>query len=412
MSETLSDSRVRFDALKAKNLALDMTRGKPGSEQLDLASGMLSILRADDLRAADGTDCRNYGGLSGIAEAKQLFAQMLEVAEDELFIGGNSSLNLMYDMVVRAVLFGVPGSAEPWGKGKVKFFCPVPGYDRHFSICEALGIEMIPVPMNSDGPDMDTVEQLVASDAAIKGMWCVPKYSNPTGATYSDDVVDRLASMKTAAPDFRIFWDNAYSVHFLVEPVDTLKNILEACKAAGNPDRVFLFGSTSKISYAGAGVSFFGTSKANLHFMQKLIGYQTIGHDKLNQLRHVRFFGDYNGIIEHMRKHAAIIRPKFEAVLEILERELGAGDFAHWTSPRGGYFISLDTKPGLAKKVVAMAAELGVKLTAAGATYPLRKDPEDRNIRIAPTLPSLDEIKLGVEVMAVCIKIASLEQAA
>ncbi len=412
MTETLSDLRIRFDALKAKNLALDMTRGKPGSEQLDLASGMLSILRAGDLRAADGTDCRNYGGLSGIAEAKQLFAQMLEVAEDELFIGGNSSLNLMHDMVVRAVLFGVPGSAEPWGKGKIKFFCPVPGYDRHFSICEALGIEMIPVPMNSDGPDMDAVEQLVASDAAIKGMWCVPKYSNPTGATYSDDVVDRLASMKTAAPDFRIFWDNAYSVHFLVEPVDKLKNILEACKAAGNPDRVFLFGSTSKISYAGAGVSFFGTSKANLDFMQKLIGYQTIGHDKLNQLRHVRFFGDYDGIIEHMRKHAAIIRPKFEAVLEILERELGADDFAHWTSPRGGYFISLDTKPGLAKKVVAMAAELGVKLTAAGATYPLRKDPEDRNIRIAPTLPSLDEIKLAVEVMAVCIKIASLEQAA
>ena len=412
MTETLSDLRARFDALKARNLALDMTRGKPGSEQLDLASGMLSILRADDLRAADGTDCRNYGGLSGIREAKQLFSQMLEVAEDEIFIGGNSSLNLMHDMVVRAVLFGVPGSVEPWGKGNIKFLCPVPGYDRHFSVCEALGIEMIPVSMNADGPDMDAVKQLAASDAAVKGIWCVPKYSNPTGATYSDDVVDRLASLETAAPDFRIFWDNAYAVHFLKEPLDRLKNILEASKAAGNPDRVFLFGSTSKISYAGAGVSFFAASKTNLDFMQKLIGYQTIGHDKLNQLRHVRFFGDYDGIIEHMRKHAAIIRPKFEAVLEILERELGAGEFAQWTRPRGGYFISLDTKPGLARKVVAKAAELGVKLTAAGATYPLRKDPQDRNIRIAPTLPDLDEIKLAVEVMAVCIKIASLEQAA
>ncbi len=411
MTESLEDLKKRYSELKNLNLKLDMTRGKPCKEQLDLANEMLSIVGSENFNADDGTDCRNYGVLTGIKEAKALFARMAEVDEAELIIGGNSSLTLMHDMMVRAMLFGVAGGSGPWKDQKVKFLCPVPGYDRHFSICEGLGIAMVPVEMNEFGPDMEQVEKLVSSDDSIKGMWCVPKYSNPTGVVYSDEVVDRLAQMKTASHDFRIFWDNAYTIHHLNGEIAPLKNILKSCKDAGHGERVYIFGSTSKVSFAGAGISYIAANKQNIDFLTKLIGWQTIGHDKLNQLRHVRFFKDLKGLHAHMDKHAEIIRPKFEAVQSVLEKELGPqGDFCQWTKPQGGYFISLDTKPGLAKKVVSMAGELGVKLTPAGATFPLKKDPKDCNIRIAPTLPGLEEIKIAIEVMAVCIKLATLDQ--
>ncbi|MHC4873792.1 MAG: aminotransferase class I/II-fold pyridoxal phosphate-dependent enzyme [Planctomycetota bacterium] len=406
-----ADLEKRYEEFKAENLALDMTRGKPCSEQLDLANGMLEVVTAADFKDETGTDCRNYGGVDGLPAAKKLFADFLEVAEDEIIVGGSSSLNLMYDTVVRALLLGVPGGDKPWSKEeKVKFLCPAPGYDRHFSVCEHFGIEMITVKMNADGPDMDEIEKLAGSDASIKGIWCVPKYGNPTGTTYSDDVVDRLAKMNTAASDFRIFWDNAYTVHHLNETPDKLKNILTACKDAGNADRVYIFGSTSKVSFAGAGVGVMGGSKTNMEALVGSISMQTIGPDKLNQLRHVRFFKDMAGIEAHMKKHADIIKPKFDAVLKILERELGGKDIAEWTNPNGGYFVSLNVPAGCAKKVVAMAADAGVKLTGAGATFPYKKDPEDSNIRIAPTLPGLDEIKKAMEIVCICIMLVSMDK--
>lgn len=405
-----SELEERFETLKAENLNIDMTRGKPCPEQLDLSSDMLECVTASDYKTADGEDSRNYGGLDGIPEAKELFSQLLEVEPDELIIGGNASLTLMHDTALRAMVFGVVDSYVPWGKlSKVKFLCPTPGYDRHFAVCEFLGIEMINIDMTPDGPDMDEVEKLVAEDELIKGMWCVPKYSNPSGEIYSDSVVDRLAAMKTKAKDFRLFWDNAYVVHHLVDEPEKLKNILTACKRTGNPERPFIFGSTSKITFAGTGLSLMAGSEKNVEFIKRQIFFQTIGPDKLNQLRHVRFLIDMDGLEKHMKKHAAILKPKFDAVETILSRELEGKGLAEWSRPEGGYFVSIDLKDGCAKKVVEMAGEVGVKLTPAGATYPYKNDPRDRNIRIAPSFPSPGEISKAMEVVAVCIQLAGIE---
>lgn len=399
----------RYLAFKAQHLALDMTRGKPCVEQLDLSLGLLDCLGQADYRAADGSDCRNYGGLDGLPEARALFAEFLEVDPSEVIVGGNSSLALMYNTIVQALLRGMPGGTTAWRALKgLKFLCPSPGYDRHFAICQHLGIEMVTVGMTAQGPDMEQVEHLVTSDPAIKGLWCVPKYSNPTGITFSDAVVERLAHVRTAAPDFRIFWDNAYAVHHLTDTPDRLRNLLAACKATGNPDRVLVFGSTSKVSFAGAGVAVMGGSAANMQHIKAGIAIQTIGPDKLNQLRHVRFFRDMAGIEAHMRKHAAILQPKFAMVEEVLTRELGGTGVAEWSRPRGGYFVSLDTLDGCAKAVAAMAAEAGVQLTQAGATFPYGKDPRDRNIRISPSMPSVDEIRTAMELVAVCIQRVSI----
>jgi DNA-binding transcriptional MocR family regulator len=411
LQEYHSKLQQKYNEFKDMKLKLDMSRGKPCSQQLDLSNGLLDCLEENDYRTADGTDCRNYGGIEGIAEARELFAQMLEVSPSEIIISSNASLNVMYDSIVRAMMFGVAGSETPWGKlPKVKFLCPSPGYDRHFAICELLNIEMIVVDMKSDGPDMDMVERLAGKDEAIKGIWCVPKYSNPQGITYSDEVVDRLARMRTKASDFRIFWDNAYVIHHLYDEHDSLKNIMTACKEAGNPDRVFIFGSTSKISFAGAGIAMMAASENNIGLIRKQMGIQTICPDKLNQLRHVRFFKSFDNIMTHMEKHSAILRPKFETVLDILERELGGKGIADWNNPHGGYFISLDTMEGCAKAVVAMAGEAGVTLTKAGATFPYGKDPLDRNIRIAPSYPPIDELRTAIELLCVCVQLVSAEK--
>lgn len=402
---------VRYQNFKAEKLKLDMSRGKPCPEQLDLSKGLLTCLSDEDYKSRDGIDCRNYGGVQGIPEARELLAPILDVAPEDVIVSGNSSLALIYDTIIKALVIGVPGGKMPWGKQpKVKFLCPSPGYDRHFAICNQLRIEMITLELGESGPDMDQVERLVADDELIKGILCVPKYSNPSGITYSDEVVDRFAKMKTKAPDFRIFWDNAYAVHHLTERPDHLKNILTACKEAGNPDRVLMFSSTSKISLAGAGLSLVAGSKNNINWLTKQIGIQTIGPDKLNQLRHVRFFKNFAGIEAQMKKHASIIRPKFDQVFKIFEAELGGKKYAEWTKPNGGYFISLNTLEGCAKKVVSMAAEAGVVLTGAGATYPYGKDPLDRNIRIAPTFPSLAELGKAMEIVAVCVQLVSIEK--
>ncbi len=400
--------QARYDAFKARGLSLDMTRGKPSSEQLDLANGMLDLPGRSDFTAADGTDTRNYGGADGLPEMKALFAEMLETTPASIVVGGNASLQMMHDTVVRALLHGVPDSPTPWGRGKTKFLCPSPGYDRHFAVCEHHGIEMVVIDMNEQGPDVEQVQKLVAADASIKGMWCVPKYSNPTGITYSDEVVKALASMKTAAPDFRLFWDNAYVVHDLFDEPDPLLNILRVAAEAGYPNRPLVFASTSKISLAGAGVAAMAASSANVADAKRHIGIQTIGPDKVNQLRHVRFFSNLAGVRAHMAKHAALLRPKFEAVDRVFERELGGKDIATWTKPRGGYFVSLDTLDGCAGEVVRLAGSAGVKLTGAGATYPLLKDPRDRNLRMAPSLPPADQVELAMEVVAVCVQLASL----
>jgi len=394
-----------------KDLGLDMTRGKPSSEQLDLANEMISILDKDDYKDAKGTDCRNYGGIDGLAECKAIFAEFLEVETSELLMGGNASLQLMHDAVVRALLKGVPDGDKPWSKyEKIKFLCPSPGYDRHFAICEHYGIEMILVDTKEDGPDMDQVEKLVLQDDSIKGMWCVPKYGNPTGIVYSDKVIERMAQMKAAAKDFRIFYDNAYAVHYLGEKPAVIKNILKACKDAGNANRVLIFGSTSKITFAGSGLSCMGASEENIKNAIATISKQTIGPDKLNMLRHVRFFKDMNGILAHMEKHAKILRPKFEVIKEIFHKELEGSGIAQWTDPEGGYFVSMDVLDGCASVAVALAGEAGVKLTGAGATFPYNKDPRDRNFRIAPTLPPYEEVKTAMEVVAICIQLACVRK--
>ncbi|MBA2132814.1 aminotransferase class I/II-fold pyridoxal phosphate-dependent enzyme [Capillibacterium thermochitinicola] len=400
---------LKYEEFKRKNLKLNMSRGKPCPEQLDLSAGLLEGLNGN-YWAEDGTDCRNYGGLEGLPEARRLFAELLEVQPEEIIVHGNSSLALMHDLVARALFFGVDGQHAPWGQQPVKFLCPSPGYDRHFAICQFFNIEMITVPLREDGPDMDLVEELVATDETIKGIWCVPKHSNPTGITYSDQVVTRLARMKTKAPDFRIFWDNAYAWHdFTADPVP-LKNILTACKEANHPDRVYIFSSTSKITYAGAGLAMVASSVQNINRLKKQMAIQTIGPNKLNQLAHVRFFKNAQNVRLHMQKHAAIIRPKFDLVLNLLQTELGDKKIATWSRPQGGYFISFDTMPGCAKKVVQMAADAGVELTKAGATFPYGIDPTDQNIRIAPTYPPLAELKTAMELFIVCVQLVSIEK--
>jgi DNA-binding transcriptional MocR family regulator len=404
----LGELRQEYESFRARGLALDMTRGKPCAEQLDLS---LALLDGRDFKAADGTDCRNYGVLEGLPEARALFAELLGVQPDEVVVGGNSSLALMHDVVVQSLLKGTTGGPAWYGQG-AKFLCPSPGYDRHFAICERYGIEMLPVAMTADGPDMDEVERLAAADASVKGMWCVPRYSNPGGVVYARDVVERLARMRTAAPDFRILWDDAYAVHHLVDDPPPLANLLAACAAAGNPDRAIVFTSTSKITFAGSGVAALAASQANVRHVLAGLSIQTIGHDKLNQLRHARFFKDAAGVAAHMKKHAAILKPKFAAVTSILEQRLGGKGLASWSDPKGGYFVSLDTPDGCAAKVVRMADEAGVKLTKAGATYPYGKDPRDRNIRLAPSFPPLEQVRQAMELVTICVEIAALEQSA
>lgn len=414
LQELRKQLSAQYKEFQGKDLRLDMSRGKPSVEQLDLSMGMMDVLSSsDDLTCEDGTDCRNYGGLTGIREAKELIGDMMEVAPDYIIIYGNSSLNVMFDTVSRSMTHGVMG-CTPWCKlDKVKFLCPVPGYDRHFAITQYFGIEMINVPMTPDGPDMDMVERLVAEDDSIKGIWCVPKYSNPGGVTYSDEVVRELASMPTAADDFRIFWDNAYTVHHLYDDVadqDQLLDIADACVEAGNPNRYFKFGSTSKVTLPGAGISAMAASPENIADIKARMGVQTIGHDKINQLRHVKFLKDADGIAEHMAKHAAIIRPKFELVLETLSNGFEGTGCGSWSNPRGGYFISFDAPEGTAKRIVSLAKDAGVTMTGAGATYPYKNDPEDSNIRIAPTLPPLEELDQAMKVFVTCVKLAAVEK--
>lgn len=402
----------QYAEIKAQGLALDMSRGKPSVDQLNISMDMMDVLSSStDLRCETGVDCRNYGVMDGIPEAKRLLGEISEVDPEHIIIYGNSSLNVMFDTVSRSMTHGVMGNT-PWCKlDKVKFLCPVPGYDRHFKITEFFGIEMINVPMSPEGPDMDIVEKLVSEDPAIKGIWCVPKYSNPQGYTYSEETVKRFANLKPAAPDFRIYWDNAYGIHHLYDDEqDHVLEILAECKKAGNPDMVYKFSSTSKITFPGSGIAAIATSHNNLDDIKKQLKIQTIGHDKVNQLRHVRFFKDIHGMVEHMRKHANILRPKFEAVENILDRELGGLEIGTWTKPHGGYFISFDSLNGCAKEIVAKCKKAGVVMTGAGATYPYGKDPEDRNIRIAPSYPPLQDLITATELFALCVKLVSVNK--
>lgn len=397
---------------KAKGLALDMSRGKPSAKQLDVSLGLLDTINSSsDLKALDGTDCRNYGVLDGIPEAKKLMADMMGTTPDHVIVYGNASLNIMYDQISRAYTHGILGNT-PWCKlDKVKFLCPVPGYDRHFAITERFGIEMINIPMSESGPDMGMVEEYVSKDASVKGIWCVPKYSNPQGYTYSEETVKRMAALKPAAEDFRIFWDNAYVIHDLYDDnKDEIADIISECEKAGNPDMVFEFASTSKVSFPGSGIAALATSANNIADIKKQLTIQTIGHDKLNQLRHVRFFKDINGLKEHMRKHAEFMRPKFEAVESVLEEELGGLGIGSWTEPKGGYFISFEAMDGCAKAIVAKCKEAGVKLTGAGATFPYGNDPKDSNIRIAPSFPTPEEMKQAADLFVLCVKLVSVEK--
>ena len=406
------DLNKQYEEAKAKGLKLDMSRGKPAPSQLDMEMDFLDVIDSKSLlKTENGTDCRNYGLLDGIPEAKKLMADMIGVSAENVIVCGNASLNIMYDTVARSMIFGVLGST-PWCKlDKVKFLCPVPGYDRHFAITEQFGIEMINIPMTKDGPDMDLVEKYVNEDPTVKGIWCVPKYSNPQGYTYSDETVKRFANLRPAAEDFRIFWDNAYVIHELYEDrSDELLEILAECTKAGNPDMVYEFCSTSKVTFPGAGISAVASSKANLDFMKKTMTIQTIGYDKINQLRHVRYFKNIDGMKEHMKKHAQVMRPKFEAVLRVLERELEGLGIGTWTEPKGGYFISFDAMEGCAKAIVEKCKEAGVVLTGAGATYPYKKDPKDSNIRLAPTFPSSEELAMATDLFVLCVKLVSVER--
>lgn len=411
-TEALTDLRAglrrEHETLKAKGLRLDMTRGKPAPDQLDLAAEMLALPGNRDASAEDGTDARNYGNLQGLPETRALFAPVLGAPAGQVVVANNASLALMHDVIVYALLKGVPGGHGPWKNETVEFLCPVPGYDRHFAICENYGIRMIPIDMTGRGPDMVEVERAVA-DPAVKGIWCVPKYANPSGETYSDETVRRLAAMKTAAPDFRIFWDNAYAVHPLTETRPALANILEACTAAGNPDRAIVFASTSKVTLAGAGLAMLASSPENVRWYLAQAGKRSIGPDKLNQIRHVRFLRDAAGIEAHMERHRALIAPKFEAVKQAFAQRLSGHGVARWSRPEGGYFITLDATDGTASTVVRLAAEAGIALTPAGATHPYGRDPHDRTLRIAPTFPSLPEVRQASEAVALCTLLAACE---
>jgi len=409
LQNALEELKAQHNKFIHDPVRLDMTRGKPGADQLDLCEEMLGLItKNEDCYAQNGLDCRNYGILDGIPQAKKLFAELLGVPVDNVIVGGNSSLNMMYDTICRAFCFGEYNSEKPWGRfDEVKFLCPAPGYDRHFTVCQQFGIKMIPIPMLEDGPDMDLVEKLVESDVSIKGIWNVPKYSNPTGVVYSDEVVRRFGQLKPKAPDFRIFWDNAYAVHDLYEDRDELLNIFDVCE---DPNMIYEFTSTSKISYPGSGVAVMASGIENIQFAKKNMNAQSIGPDKLNQLRHVKMFKDKAAVLEQMKKHAAILRPKFEAVLDILERDLGSCEIASWSKPKGGYFISFDAMPGCAKRIYELCTQAGVALTTVGGTFPYGVDADDSNIRIAPSFPPIDELKLAVERFTVCVRIASIEK--
>ena len=401
----------KYKEEQAKGLKLNMARGKPGASQLDLAMGMLDVVNStSDMRTVLGNDTRNYGDIDGIGECRRLMAGVLGVEKDNIIVYGNSSLNIMYDRVSHSMTHGVAGST-PWCKlDKVKFLCPVPGYDRHFKITEYFGIEMINIPLSDEGPDMDLVEKHVNNDPAVKGIWCVPKYSNPTGISYSDETVRRFANLKPAAEDFRIYWDNAYAIHHLYDDKqDEILNLLKECEKAGNPDMVYMFASTSKITFPGAGIYALAASFDNVERIKKQLSIQTIGHDKINQLRHARFFGNIDNLKEYMKKHAELLRPKFEAVLSAFDRDLAGMDCGTWVSPRGGYFISFDALPGCAKKIVGMCKDAGVVLTGAGATYPYGKDPLDSNIRIAPSYPTPEEMQQAADIFTLCVRIASVD---
>jgi DNA-binding transcriptional MocR family regulator len=400
-----------YQALKARGLKLDLTRGKPSAAQLDLSAELLSLPGADDYLAEGGVDCRNYGGLQGLVEVRRIFSGIMGAPVEQIVAANSSSLTLMHDTLVFALLKGTCDSTKPWSKEEeIAFLCPVPGYDRHFQICQEQGIRMIPVGITEDGPDMAEVERLVASDSSIKGMWCVPKYSNPTGTVYSDAIVERLAAMKTAAPDFRLFWDNAYAVHHLTSEHIEIANVLELCARHGHPNRAFVFASTSKITLPGAGIAFFAGSKENVNWLLARLATQTIGPDKLNHLRHVRFLKDTAAISQLMDRHRALIAPKFQKVLDIFEEKLTGVPDVSWTRPKGGYFISLEVGKGCAKRVVALAKEAGIVLTPAGATHPYGEEPDDRTIRIAPTFPPLEDVTQAAEGVATCVLLVSAEK--
>lgn len=410
--ESQLDSLQReYDTLQQRKLSLDLTRGKPGAEQVALSSALDDILHGDFL-SEGGTDVRNYGGLEGLPEARALFGSVLGIPAKETLVGGNSSLTMMYNTMEFALVEGLRGPESAWGNSDtVKFLCPAPGYDRHFAICEHLGIEMIAVPMLESGPDMDLVESLVREDRSIKGIWCVPRFSNPTGCVYSDETVERIARLgQIASEHFIVMWDNAYAVHKLYDDAPQLASISDYCRKHGTLDSVFQFGSTSKVTFAGAGVAFLGSSQDNLKALTQHLGFQMIGPDKVNQLRHVRFLKDAETLAAHMNKHAGLIRPRFEAVLKTLDEGLSGTGMGTWISPRGGYFISFETLPGLAREVVKLADDIGVKLTPAGATYPYGKDPQDSNIRLSPTFPSLEDVQATAEAFVVCVKLASIRQ--
>ena len=399
-----------YNDFKAQGLCLNMSRGNPCKEQLELSVDMLKVFDDGRFESENGTDVRNYGQLDGIPEAKKFFSEMIRVAEDEIIVFGNSSLNAMYFSIQLAYNKGVLGE-KPWSEyEKVKFLCPVPGYDRHFKVTEFFGIEMINIPMTSTGPDMDMIEELVSKDETIKGIWCVPQYSNPEGISYSDETVKRFAALKPAAKDFRIFWDNAYCIHHLTDSPKPILNILDEAKKVGNENIVYIFGSTSKVTFPGAGVAVMGASRENIESLKKALGISIIGYDKMNQLRHVKFFGTFKNMCDHMKKHMAIIAPKFNIVCDTLEEEIAPLGIGKWTKPEGGYFISFDAMSGCAKRIVQLCAEAGVTLTGAGATYPYGIDPEDKNIRIAPTFPPVEDLKKAMELFVICVKLASAEK--
>lgn len=412
LKQELETLNKEYEQYKNMDLHLDMSRGKPGKEQLDLSQGLLSVLeKNEDCFSQNHTDCRNYGLLDGLPEAKQIFAEILELSPEEIIIGGNSSLNIMYDTISRAMLFGVYGG-EPWAKsGKIKFLCPAPGYDRHFTLCETFGIEMIPVAMTNAGPDMEAVKKAVESDEQIKGIWCVPKYSNPDGITYTDETVRAFAALNPKAKDFRIFWDNAYAVHFLDEKNDEqLLSLMQELKKTGKEDMVFMFSSTSKISFPGSGISALGASKNNIELIKKQMFAQTIGCDKMNQLRHIRYYKNADGIRAHMSKHAELLKPRFQTVIDALKTELEPLHIATWHEPKGGYFVSCNLPDGCAKRTVSLLKDAGVIMTAAGATFPYGNDPHDSNIRIAPSFPPVEELKTAMALFCLCAKIAAAEK--